>query len=47
LGCAEVVADEFVEECDANDMPIRFHLISVSRGEFESLELFKGRGDGI
>jgi hypothetical protein len=32
VGFAEVVADEFVEECDANDMPIRFHSVSVSWG---------------
>jgi hypothetical protein len=30
VGFAEVIADEFVEECDADDMPIRFHSVSVS-----------------
>jgi len=27
-----VVADEFVEECDADDVPIGFHSVSVSWG---------------
>jgi hypothetical protein len=47
VGFAEVVADEFVEECDAHDMPIGFHFVSVSRGEFELLELLKGRDDRV
>jgi hypothetical protein len=36
---AEVVADEFVKQRDADDMPVRFHFIAVSRGQFELLKL--------